>query len=206
MCSGRRSRIRVPGMTSFAIKPHSIGMGFSGSIEAASARRSKIKLFTDPDPKRRLGARLRVDADGRLLGDDPRAVAGLSGDGAGHLDGDGRLHRRHRRGHRVDHQDIFRRALRLDRQTQASRGHRLWAGRLHQAGIPAGAHRGLAGGRALCRSHRQGYPRRAARCVDLRYLAPSRAGRELRPAPSARYGGCLCRAAIGYRPDVVDGE
>src|SRR5438094_10670631 len=77
MCSGRRSRTRVPGMTSFAIKPHSIGMGFSGSIEAASARRSKIKLFTDPDPKRGLGARLRVDADGRLLGDDPRAVAGL---------------------------------------------------------------------------------------------------------------------------------
>src|SRR5260370_42653369 len=41
--------------------------------EVASARSSEAKLLTDPDPARRLGARLRVDADGRLLGDDPPA-------------------------------------------------------------------------------------------------------------------------------------
>src|SRR5438874_11324853 len=103
MCSGRRSRIRVPGMTSFAIRPHSIGMGFSGSIEAASARRSKIRLFTDPDPKRGLGARLSVDADGSLLGDDLLAVAGLSGEGACDLDGEGWLHIRNDRSHTVHH-------------------------------------------------------------------------------------------------------
>ena len=40
------------------------------------------------------------------VGDDPCAAAGLSGDRARHLDGDGRRHRGHRRGHRLDHQDI----------------------------------------------------------------------------------------------------
>src|ERR1700694_4956395 len=72
---------------------------------------SEARLFTGPDSARGLGAGLCVDADGHLLGDDPRAAAGLSGDGAGHLDGDGRLHRRHRRSHGVDHQDILGRAL-----------------------------------------------------------------------------------------------
>jgi len=84
-------------------------------------------------------------------------------------------------------------------KAQASRGHRLWARRLHQAGIPAGPHRGLAGGRAPGRSRRQGYSRRAARCADFRYLDGSCAGRELRPAPVTRYSRRLCRAAIGDR-------
>src|ERR1700720_1954491 len=104
-------------------------------IGAASDSYSEAELLADPDTQRRLGARLRVDADGRLLGDDPRAVAGLPGDGAGYLDGDGRVHRRYRGGHRVNHQDIFRRAFRLARQAQASWGHGLWGGRFYPAGI-----------------------------------------------------------------------
>src|SRR6476661_2647038 len=47
---------------------------------------------------------------------------------------------------------------------------------------------GLAGSRTLCRSHRQGDSRRAARRADLRYLAGSGARCKLRPAPVPRYG------------------
>ena len=59
------------------------------SRKATGERSSEARLLTGPDPARGVGAGLRLDADGYLFGDDPRAVAGLPGDGSGHLDGDG---------------------------------------------------------------------------------------------------------------------
>ena len=84
---------------------------------------------------------LRLAADGRLLGDDPRAAADLSGHRARRLGADRRHHRGDRRGDGVDHQGLLRRALRLARPAQAARRHRLRPRGLDQAGVRAGDHR-----------------------------------------------------------------
>ena len=116
------------------------------------------------------------------------------------------LHRGHRRGDRLDHQGLLRRAVRLARQAQAARGPRLWPGRVHQADLPAGRHGRLAGRGALHRPRRQGHPRRAARRAGRRHRAAGPARRELRPAPVARHRRRLSRAAARDRADGADGR
>jgi hypothetical protein len=119
-----------------------------------------------------LGARVRQHVHGRFLGDDPRAAAGLPGDGPGHLDADGRRHRGRRRSHRLPDQHFFRGVIRLAGQAQSADRGRLRAGGVHQAGVPAGRDGRVGCGGAVHRPGRQGHPRRAAGCADRRPEPP----------------------------------
>ena len=72
-----------------------------------------------------------------------------------------------------------------------------------QARVSARADARLGRRRALCRSRRQGHPRRAARCADRRPDAGGRARRGVRLAPGARHasapspGRCSRSSLIG---------
>ena len=161
-------------------------------------------LFDPGHSTEHMGPRFRLDADGCLLGDDPRPAADLSGFGAGRIDGNGRDHRRHRRGDRLDYKNILRRALGPARQAQMARGRRLRSRGFHQAGVSAGANRRLAGGGAFRRSDRQGHSRCPPRRAGGGPLAGRSARRELRAAPIARHGRRLHRPSARHCPDVVD--
>ena len=154
-------------------------------IAAALARNSR----------RGLGARAGVAVHGPLLRDDPCALAALPRHRARDLGADGRHHRGHRGGDRLDRQDFLRRAERPPRQAQGAGGVRLRACRLHQADLSAGRFDRLADRRALHRSRRQGHSRRTARCADRRPHAARPARRELRPAAIARHRRRGARAA-----------
>ena len=87
---------------------------------------------------------------------------------------------------------------------KAAGGRGLRARRLHQAGVSAGHEPAVDRRGAFRRPHRQGHPRRAARCADRRYHAERVARRRLRPAPGARYGRRLSRAVGRDRADVAE--
>ena len=96
-----------------------------------------------------LGARLRQYVHGHLVGDGPRAAAGLPRRRARHIDIDGRLHRRYRRSDGKHHEDLLGRTVRLARQAQAADEHRLWSCSFHQADLSACCHGRLGGRGAL---------------------------------------------------------
>ena len=102
-------------------------------------------------PQRCLGARLRIAADGRLIGDDPCAAACLSGCRPRRDRTDRRDHRGRGGGDGLDHEGLFRCAERPTRQAKAARGLRLWPRGIHQARLPPGLACILAGRRALHR-------------------------------------------------------
>ena len=161
-------------------------------------------LFDQGYSTERMGPRFRLDADGRLVGDDPCPAADLSGFGAWRIDGDGRNHRRHRGGDRLHYKNILRRALGLARQAQMACGRRLRSGGFHQAGLSAGANHRLAGGGAFRRPDRQGHSRRPARRAGGGPVAGRSARREFWLAPIARHNRRLHRPPARHRPDVVD--
>ena len=94
-------------------------------------------------------------------------------------------------------QGIFRGAVRSLGPAQIARVARLRLGRRHQAAVSACGqhHDGLS--RALRRSHRQGYPRRAARCADCGLHDTRPAWSRIRAATIAGYRRGVRRAAAG---------
>ena len=90
-------------------------------------------------------------------------------------------------------------------RAEAAGDDRLRAGGLHQADLPAGALRRLAGDGALCRSRRQGHPGRTARRPRRRHRPAGTARREFWPPPGARHDRRVCRTAACHRRDDADG-
>lgn len=115
-----------------------------------------------------LGAWLGEPVHGRLLGDDPRAVAGVPGVGDWRKHRCTRTDRGGRRGRGLDHQGVFGRSQRPLGASQAVGGGRLWAGCFVKAAVSA-RHLGRLGlHRAVCGPHRQGHPRCTAGCAAWR--------------------------------------
>ena len=154
------------------------------------------------DPDRHLGAGLRLAADGHLLGDDPRAAAGLPGDRARRLGADRRRDRGHRRSDRLDHQGVLRRAVSDwlgKRKLLAALGYGLAA--FTKPIFPLAHLDRLAGRGAFHRPRRQGHPRRAARRAGRRHRAAricaARASAcASRSTPSAPFSGRCSRSRL----------
>ncbi len=179
--------------------------GIDRGDESSQARRPASHLASE-DATRRVGARVREPADGRLVGDDPQPAAAVHGRHAGRERVLGRTDRRRRRIDRADREDLLRCGQRLAGPAQGAGGVRLCAGRLHQAAVRVRAEPGLGAGRALRRPDRQGHPRRAARRAGGGHRAAGDPRRRVRAAPVAGHRGRLRRPAAGNRADAAVGQ
>jgi len=186
------------------------GRVFVGRVPAAfgAVRRrttwplAPADLFDQGDnSSERMGPRFRLDADGRLVGDDPRFAADLPGYGAWRIDGDGRIIEGIAEA-TASITKIFSGALsdRLGkRKWLAAAG--LRSGGFHEAGVSAGGRPSSGWWRRASSTGSAGHSRRPARPLVADLSRPNCA-REFWLTPIARHGRRLHGPPLPHRPDV----